>query len=163
VYGPVPLALGRPIHRQAYWVGVREEPPEVKTGEEYGRRVDSEEHCFDETSNGFQLEASLIRSANAFARLGGVLAITTRYLVIQGTEVVTQGKRRWVDAHGFRGQSSLQIGWNWVQRARSQGYALVTILHLSPHANPFPAMASKIQPHTHPELCLALECPGAVA
>jgi hypothetical protein len=31
--------------------------------------------------------------------------MTTLYLVAQGTEVVKQGKRRWVDPHWFRGQS----------------------------------------------------------
>ena len=46
----------------------------------------------------------------------------TLYLVAQGTEVVDQGKRRWVDAHWFRGQSYLKIGWNWVKLALSKGY-----------------------------------------
>jgi hypothetical protein len=58
-----------------------------------------------------------------------VLALTPLYLVSQGTEVVTQGKRRWVDPHWFRGQSYLKIGWKWVQLALSKGYALVTRLH----------------------------------
>jgi hypothetical protein len=74
-----------------------------------------------------------------------VLAITTLYLVTQGTEVVTHGKRRWVDAHWFRGQSYLKIGWHWVHLALSRGYALMTRMHLSPEADPAPAMASKIQ------------------
>jgi hypothetical protein len=163
VYGPVHLALGRPINSKEYWFVVSDEPTELKTFEEYGRRFDIEENFLDDKSNGFQLASSLIRSANALERLGGVLAITTRYLVIQGTAVVTQGKRRWVDAHWFRGQSYLKIGWNWVKLALSQGYELVTILHLSPQADPFPAMASKIQPHKHPERFLALEFQGAVA
>ncbi len=55
------------------------------------------------------LEASLIRSADALTRLGLILALTTLYLVAQGTEVVKQGKRRWGDAHWFRGNSYLKI------------------------------------------------------
>jgi hypothetical protein len=40
--------------------------------------------------------------------------------------VVHQGKRRWVDAHWFRGPSYLNIGWNWVKLALSRGYELLT-------------------------------------
>ena len=62
-YGPVHLALGRPIDSQEYWFVVSDEPTEVKTFEEYGRRFDIEENFLDDQSNGFQLESSLIRSA----------------------------------------------------------------------------------------------------
>jgi hypothetical protein len=58
-------------------------------------------------------------------------------------------KRRWVDAHGFRGQSYLKIGWHWVKLALSRGYELLPSLHLSPEADPVPAKASKI-PHQKP-------------
>jgi hypothetical protein len=64
-YGAVHLALGRPLGRKAYWFGVSDEPTESKTFEEYGRRFDIEENCLDDTSKGFPLESSLIRSANA--------------------------------------------------------------------------------------------------
>jgi predicted RNA binding protein YcfA (HicA-like mRNA interferase family) len=146
-YGPVHLALGRPIDSKEYWFVVSEEPTAPKTFVEYGRRFDIEENFLDDTSNGFQLESSLIRSATALERLCGVLAPTTLYLGAQGTAVVRQGKRRWVDAHWFRGQSSLKIGWNWVKLALSRGYELLTSLHLSADADPAPAMASKIQHH----------------
>jgi Transposase DDE domain len=104
-YGPVHLTLGRPIDSEEYWFVVSDELTESKTFEEYGRRFDIEENFLDDKSNGFQLESSLIRSANALERLCGVLAITTLYLVAQGTAVVTQGKRRWVDVHWFRGRA----------------------------------------------------------
>jgi hypothetical protein len=77
--------------------------------------------------------------------------------------VVTQGKRRWVEAHGFRGQSYLNIGWNGVRRALSRGYELRTGWHLSADADPVPAMASKIQPQKQPLRFLTLECQDAVA
>ncbi len=142
---------------------VSDEPTESRTFEEYGLRFDIEENFLDDKSNGFQLESSLIRSANALERLCCVLALTTLYLVAQGTEVVTQGKRRWVDAHWFRGQSYLKIGWNWVKLAVSKGYDLITKLHVSPEADPVPAMASKIQPQKHSQLFFALEFQDAVA
>jgi hypothetical protein len=162
-YGPIHLALGRPVGSQEYWWVMSDEPTDEKTFEEYGLRFDIEENFLDDKSNGFQLESSLIRSANALERLCGVLAITTLYLVAQGTEVVTQGKRRWVDAHWFRGQSYLKIGWNWVTLALSKGYELITHVYVSPEADPVPAMASKIQHQTQPPLFLALEFQDAVA
>jgi len=161
--GPVHLAPGRPQDRKAYWVVVSDEPTESKTFAEYGLRFDSEETFLDDQANGFQLESSLIRSAQALERLCGVLAITTWYLVAQGTDVVTQGKRRWVDAHGFRGQSDLKIGWHGVKLALSRGYELMTSLSLPAEADPTPAMASKIQYQRQPQLFFALEFQYAIA
>jgi hypothetical protein len=162
-YGPVHLALGRPTDTKEYWYVVSDELTESKTFEEYGLRFDIEENFLDDKSNGFQLESSLIRSANALERLCCVLAITTLYLVTQGTEVVTQGKRRWVDAHWFRGQSYLKIGGHWVNLALSRGHAIITRLRLSPEADPAPAMASKIQHQKQSQLFFTLEFEDAVA
>ena len=162
-YGPVHLALGRPHDSKEYWFVVSDEPTEVKTFEEYGLRFDIEETFLDDKSNGFQLESSLIRSANALERLCCVLAMTTLYLVSQGTEVVTQGKRRWVDSHWFRGQSYLKIGWSWVKLALSRGYELTTSWHISAEADPEPAMASKSQHQKPSPLFFSLEFQNAVA
>jgi len=162
-YGPVHLALGRRKDSKEYWFVVSDEPTGSKTFEEYGLRFDIEENFLDDKSNGFQLESSLIRSAKALERLCCVLAITTLYLVAQGTEVVTQGKRRWVDAHWFRGQSYLKIGWSWVKLALSRGYELMTSWHLPAEADPAPAMASKIQHQKQTQLFFALEFQDAVA
>ena len=142
-YGPVHLALGRPKDSKEYWFVVSDEPTELKTFEEYGLRFDIEENFLDDKSNGFQLESSLIRSAKALERLCCMLAITTLYLVAQGTEVVTQGKRRWVDSHWFRGQSYLKIGWGWVKLALSRGYELMTSVHLPAEADPAPPWPQK--------------------
>jgi hypothetical protein len=162
-YGPVHLALGRPQDYKESWFVVSDEPTEPKTFEEYGLRFDIEENFLDDKSNGFQLESSLIRSAKPIERLCGVLAITTLYLVAQGTEVVKQGKRRAVDAHWFRGQSYLKIGWNWVKLALSRGYELLPRVHLSPEADPVPAMASKIQHPKPAERFCTMEFLDAVA
>jgi hypothetical protein len=156
-YGPVHLALGRPLDGKEYWFVVSDEPTESKTFAEYRRRFDIEENFLDDKSNGFQLESSLIRSAKALERLCCVLALTTLYLVAQGTEVVNQGKRRWVDAHWFRGQSYLKIGWHWVRHALSRGYTLMASLQLSADTDPAPAMASKIQHQEQPRLFSIVE------
>ena len=157
------LALARRKDGKAEWLVVSDEPTDLQTFEEYGLRFDIEENFLDDKSNGFQLESSLIRSATALERLCLVLALTTLYLVSQGTEVITQGQRRWVDPHWCRGQSSLKIGWKWVERALSRGYELVTRLYLSAEVDPEPAMASRRQAQKPPRLCSALEFHDAVA
>ena len=144
-YGPVSLAVAQSWQGQAVWYVLSDEPVDGKTFEEYGLRFDIEENFLDDKSNGFQLESSLIRSAEALTRLCLVLAVTTLYLVAQGTEVVNQGKRRWVDPHWFRGQSYLKIGWNWVKLVLSRGWKLNPTLHLASACDPEPAMASKRQ------------------
>jgi Transposase DDE domain len=144
-YGPVHLAVARPWQGQDVWYVLSDERTDEKTFKEYGLRFDIEENFLDDKSNGFQLESSLIRSAQALTRLCLVLALTTLYLVAQGVEVVKHGKRRWVDPHWFRGQSYLKIGWNWVKGALSRGWALVPTMHLSSDYDPEPAMASKRQ------------------
>jgi hypothetical protein len=144
-YGPVHLAVARAWQGQDVWYVLSDEPTASKTFEEYGLRFDIEENFLDDKSNGFQLESSRIRSAQALTRLCLVLAMATLYLVSQGTEVVQQGRRRLVDPHWFRGQSYLKIGWNWVNLALVRGYDLITRVHLSSAYDPEPAMASKRQ------------------
>jgi hypothetical protein len=68
----------------------------------------------------------------------------TLYLA-QGTEVVKQGKRRWVDAHWFRGNSYLKIGWHWIRSALSKGWELWTRLRLTGGPDPEPARVSNNQ------------------
>lgn len=144
-FGPVFLALGRPLNSRERWVVVSDEPTSLETFREYGLRFDIEEGFLDDKSNGFQLESSQIRSAAALTRLCLVLAVATLYLVSQGTKVVQQGLRRWVDPHWFRGHSYLKIGWHWVLRALTHGYELISEFFLSPDADPQPAMASQKQ------------------
>jgi Transposase DDE domain len=160
-YGPVHLAVARPQAGNDIWYVLSDEPTEMTTLEEYGVRFDIEENFWDDKSNGFQLESSLIRSAQALTRLCLVLALTTCYLVAQGVEVVKQGKRRWVDPHWFRGQSYLKIGWNWVKLALSRGLDLITNMHLSSDCDPAPAMASKRQYQHYCQTRFAFECQEA--
>jgi len=144
-FGPVHLAVARPLGSEDYWYVISDEAAELKTFEEYGLRFDIEENFLDDKSNGFQLESSLIRSAEALERLCLVLAVTTLYLVSLGTFVVKQGKRRLVDPHWFRGLSYLKIGWSWVTYALIRGYELLTTAYLSSDPDSDPAIASKKQ------------------
>jgi len=144
-YGPVHLALAHLAENGDRWLVVSDEPTNLTTLDEYGLRFDIEENFLDDKSNGFQLEASLIRSAAALTRLCLVLAITTLYLVAQGSEVVKQDKRRWVDPHWFRGSSYLKIGWNWIRTALSKGWELLTRLQLNGEPDSEPARASRNQ------------------
>jgi hypothetical protein len=156
-FGPVHLALARPRGGTECWFVVSDEPTDLETFDEYGLRFDIEENFLDDKSNGFQLESSLLRSAHVLSRLCFVLAITTLYLVSQGTEVVRQGKRRWVDPHWFRGSSYLKIGWDWVKTALTKGFELITKLHLSCEPDPEPAMASRSQDQDRPPLQFSVQ------
>lgn len=160
-FGNVHLALGRPVGSKERWVVVSDEPTHLETFQEYGLRFDIEENFLDDKSNGFQLEASLIRSAKALERLCFVLATATLYLVCQGTQVVQQGKRRMVDPHWFRGKSYLKIGWDWVKLALSRGEALISRLILSPKPDPEPAMASRKQHQKRTQPRFTFEIPNA--
>jgi hypothetical protein len=144
-FGPVSLALARQSGNGAYWYVVSDEPTSVQTFVEYGWRFDIEENFLDDKSNGFQLESSLVRDADALGRLCLVLAVATLYLVAQGTQVVAHHNRRWVDPHWLRGNSYLRIGWQWVKSALARGWALFTTLQLSGAPDPEPARASVSQ------------------
>ena len=144
-YGPVHLALGHPQGVNEKWVILSNTPTHVTTFDAYRLRFDIEEGFLDDKSNGFQLESSLNRSADVLTRLGLVLALATLYLVSQGTEVVHTGKRRFVDAHWFRGSSYLKIGWNYVRRALVRGDVLMGYMRLDPREDPDPAIASRKQ------------------
>jgi hypothetical protein len=145
-FGPVSLALARHSRTGEAWSIVSDEPTSVLTFEEYGRRFEIEENFLDDKSNGFQLESSLVRDADALTRLCFVVAVATLYLVAQGTQVVATHKRRWVDPHWYRGNSYLRIGWQWVKTALGRGWELFPTLHLSGLPDPDPARASASTP-----------------
>ncbi len=151
-YGPVYLALGREGLGGELWAIVSNKPTTLQTFREYGLRFDIEENFLDDKSNGFQLESSEIRSAMALSRLCLVLAVATLYLTAQGTQVVAQGKRRWVDPHWNRGNSYLRIGWEWVKSALTNGWDLVQTLCLSGFPDPEPAKASRKQDNNKSQL-----------
>ena len=145
-FAPVSLALARHSSTGEYWYIVSDEPTSIHTFTEYGRRFDIEENFLDDKSNGFQLESSLVRDAAALTRLCFVVAVATLYLMAQGTQVVAQQKRRWVDPHWQRGNSYLRIGWQWVKTALTRGWELFATLHLSGTPDPEPCRASASQP-----------------
>ncbi len=141
-YGPVNLALAFHPEEKERWYIVSDAPVNIETFQEYGNRFDIEENFLDDKSNGFQLEDSKIRSAEALERLCMVLAVATLYLVSQGVEVVRKDKRRTVDVHWFRGNSYLKIGWKWVKAALCKGWRLCCKLRLIGGSDPEPAIAS---------------------
>jgi hypothetical protein len=73
------------------------------------------------------------------------MAVATLLLTMQGQQVVATGKRRWVDSHWQRGNSYLNMGWNWVKGVLHQGWTLFYTFSLSGHPDPEPAFASQKQ------------------
>lgn len=96
-------------------------------------------------SNGFNLEASRLRDKHALSQLCGVMALTTLFLMLQGTQVVASGHRRRVDPHWQRGMSYLKLGWNWIRLAITQQWKIQVFSFLSSAPDPHPAMASRKQ------------------
>lgn len=96
-------SFGISVSAGEFWSVVSSFPTDEMTFDEYGLRFDIEANFLDDKSNGFQLESSMIRSASALSRLCFVLAVATRNLVSCGTQVVSEGKRRWVSPHWKRG------------------------------------------------------------
>jgi hypothetical protein len=99
----------------------------------------------DLKSNGFNLEASRLRDKFALSQLCGVIALTSLFLVLQGTQVVINGKRRLVDAHGKRGMSYLKLGWNWVRLAITRHWEIQIHPFLLSLPDPEPTLTSKRQ------------------
>ena len=73
------------------------------------------------------------------------MALTMLFLVLQGTQVVETGKRRWIDPHWHRGMSYLKLGWNWVRLAMTRQWHIHRCLFLDCAPDPHPAQASKKQ------------------
>lgn len=67
------------------------------------------------------------------------------YLTLQGTAVVAQGKRRWIDPHWERGNSYLRIGWNWAKSALATGWLKFETFCLIGNFDPAPPIASRKQ------------------
>jgi hypothetical protein len=155
-YGPVHLAMAHLRENGERWYVLSDEPTSLQTFDDYALRFDIEENFLDDKSNGFQLEASLIRSAQALTRLCLVLAVATLFLVCQGVEVVRSDQRRSVDPHWFRGNSYLRIGWNWLKHAKTKGWSLLGHWCLDPAPDPEPAIASRAAFFAQPSLRLAV-------
>jgi hypothetical protein len=146
-FGPVSIALGRPHGSQLRWLLVSSEPTSSTTFQEYGLRFRLEEEFLDEKSNGFGLEDSRLQGAAVLTRLCLVLAVATLYLVAQGSQVVSEGRRREVDPHSSRGSSYFKLGWRYLRRFLSglPYYSLLSSIRLTGESDPEPAMASKTQ------------------
>lgn len=147
-YGPVHVALAHPQDEKDPWLIVSNALTGLPTFQAYSLRVDIEENFVDDKSNGFQLEESKLRSAAAIERLCFGMATATLYLVIQGSEVVAQGRRRAVDPHWVRGSRYLTMGGQGLKHALIKGWQLITSWCRRGGENPDPAMASQRQYET---------------
>jgi Transposase DDE domain len=123
-FGLLHVALARAEGVNELWAVVSDEPTSEQTFVEYGWRFQIEECFLDDKSGAFNLEDSGLRDAESLERLLLVLGVTMLLLVSEGTQVVSNGLRRVVDAHWARGLSYLKIGLRWVRRAVAAGTAI---------------------------------------
>jgi hypothetical protein len=144
-YANVYLAFAHDQPSDEDWVIVSDEPTTLQTFAQYRFRFQVEESFLDLKSNGFSLEASRLRDKFALTQLCGVIALTMLFLVLQGTQVVALGQRRWVDTHWHRGMSYLKLGWNWIRLALTRQWKLGLFQFLSSAPDPQPAIPSQRQ------------------
>ncbi|ABW35151.1 transposase IS4 family protein (plasmid) [Deinococcus geothermalis DSM 11300] len=152
-FGPVHVALGRPMDGPELWQVVSDEPTSIETFAEYGERFQIEEGFLDEKSGLFGLEDSRLRDAASLERLILVLTVATLLLVSEGVQIVHCGDRRVVDPHWQRALSYLKIGLRAVQYALSRGQAVFTRLTLYGGVDPEPLSRRK-RPHVSPQSTL---------
>ena len=144
-YANVYLAFAHDQLSHEDWVIVSDEVTTLQTFAQYRLRFQVEESFLDLKSNGFNLEASRLRDKFALGQLCAVIALTTLFLVLQGTQVIVSGKRRHVDPHWQRGMSYLKLGWNWVRLTITRQWPIQLSRFLSSLPDPQPAIASKRQ------------------
>ena len=120
-------------------------PTTLQTFAQYQLRFQVEESFLDLKSAGFNLEASRLQDPFALSQLCGVMALTTLFLVLQGTQVVASGQRQRVDPHWQRGMSYFKLGWNWIRLAITHQWHIQPLRFLSSLPDPQPAIASKQQ------------------
>ncbi|MFC5848873.1 transposase [Deinococcus petrolearius] len=145
-FGPVHVALGRPLDGPEQWQVVSDEPTSIETFAEYGERFQIEEGFLDERSGLFGLKASKLRDAARLERLILVLAVATLLLVSEGVQLVQRGDRRHVDPHWQRALSYLKIGLRAVLYALSRGQAVFRRLTLQGEPDPEPP-SGQTRPH----------------
>ncbi|MBF2077890.1 MAG: transposase [Synechococcales cyanobacterium T60_A2020_003] len=144
-YRQVYLAFAHDALRGEPWVIVSDEPTTLQTFAQYRLHFQVEESFLDLKSNGFDLEASRLRDKFALTQLCGVIALTTLFLVLHGTQVVSSGLRRHVDPHWHRGMSDLKLGWSWLALAITQQLSIPVPRFLSSLPDPHPAIACQRQ------------------
>lgn len=71
------------------------------------------------------------------------------YVMAQGDAVDAMGRRRWINTHGFRGNSDFQIGGEWVKASLLKRWELISTVCCMSHHDPYPArdstLASKVK------------------
>ncbi|MCG9892213.1 MAG: hypothetical protein MH252_14200 [Thermosynechococcaceae cyanobacterium MS004] len=66
-------------------------------------------------------------------------------MTAQGDAVDAMERRRWINTHGFRGNSDFRIGGEWVKASLLKGWELISTVCFMSHHDPYPARASRKQ------------------
>lgn len=142
--GPVHLALATPSDQPSDpWYIVSDEPPDLRTLDEFGVRFAIEANCLDDQSGGCQVQTTELETPEALERLFLILAIATLHCTSIGVGVVRAQVRRWVATHWDRGLSYLKIGWRWLNQQHRRGWNALRSVWLDPAPDPEPVHASR--------------------
>lgn len=107
-----------------YWKAGEKEPWCLATNmsdpklvlQSYQRRMWIEEMFGDLKKHGFDLESTMLRTAEHLSRLTLVVAYLFDWLISAGTKVINLGQRHLVDRKDRRDLSLFQIGWRFIER-----------------------------------------------
>jgi hypothetical protein len=125
------------------WAVLSDKPPSLQTFALYGRRFGGiEPHFKDYKSAAFGVLHSHLRNAQALTCLFMLLASATLIALVLGRMLVRLGHREWIDWHGQRGLSYLQLGLRQLQQLCYQRQPLPCLQPL-PRGNPPAACASQ--------------------
>ena len=107
-----------------YWKAGEKEPWCLATNmsdrklvlQSYKRRMWIEEMFGDLKRHGFDLESTMLRTAEHLSRLTLVVAYLFDWLISAGAKIIRMGLRHFVDRKDRRDLSLFQIGWRFIDR-----------------------------------------------
>jgi len=113
-----------PASVRVYWKAGEKEPWCLATNmpdrklvlQSYQRRMWIEEMFGDLKKHGFDLESTMLRTAEHLSRLTLVVAYVFDWLISAGAKIIHIGLRHLVDRKDRRDLSLFQIGWRFIER-----------------------------------------------
>ncbi len=126
---PLTTRHGYPTNLLAYWQVGESRPWLLATNlpnagmalRAYRRRMWIEEMFGDLKAHGFDLAHTHLRTPERLSRLTLAVVLLYLWLMVTGTQVIKNGKRKWVDRPDRRDLSVFQIGLRWFKRLCSNG------------------------------------------
>lgn len=106
------------------WLLATNLPSQHNTLKAYQWRMWIEEMHGDLKPHGFYLEDSHLLSFTRLSRLAFAVVLLYLWILLEGAQVIKNGKRRFVDRHDRRDLCVFQIGWRWMERCLTSAHPI---------------------------------------